>query len=85
MRRPTSSCTIQALTCAGAAAVRTILCMSQGRDAAELLTTLYDRYVKQCVEYVLTGVIDGAQAEKLRQVHLQQLSLYALQHTQQLV
>jgi hypothetical protein len=40
----------------------------QGREPADVLTTLYNRYVKQCIEYVLTGVLDGVQAEKLRQV-----------------
>jgi hypothetical protein len=40
----------------------------QGHDTAEIFTLLYNRYVPQCVEYVLTGVVDGQQAEKLRQV-----------------
>jgi hypothetical protein len=44
------------------------VCTQQGREPADVLTTLYNRYVKQCIEYVLTGVLDGVQAEKLRQV-----------------
>ena len=35
---------------------------------ADLLMALYKKYVKRCVDYVLSGLIDGQQVEKLRQV-----------------
>lgn len=35
---------------------------------AELLLSLFKKYVKRCVDYVLSGLIDGQQVEKLRQV-----------------
>ena len=35
---------------------------------AELLMSLYKKYVKRCVDYVLSGLVDGQQVEKLRQV-----------------
>eukprot|EP00953_Heterococcus_sp_UTEX-ZZ885_P009237 5464-Heterococcus_DN1.PRE.2 len=44
-----------------------VVLSDEGREPADVLTTLYNRYVKQCIEYVLTGVLDGVQAEKLRQ------------------
>lgn len=35
---------------------------------ADLLMALFKKYVKRCVDYVLSGLIDGQQVEKLRQV-----------------
>lgn len=35
---------------------------------ADLLMALYKKYVKKCVDYVLSGLIDGQQVVKLRQV-----------------
>lgn len=35
---------------------------------AELLTSLFNKYVKRCVEYVLSGLVDDKQVEKLRQI-----------------
>lgn len=43
--------------------------VTEDRQAnADLLMTLFKKYVKRCVDYVLSGLIDGQQVEKLRQV-----------------
>lgn len=43
--------------------------VSDDRQAdGELLMSLFKKYVKRCVDYVLSGLIDGHQVEKLRQV-----------------
>jgi dynein heavy chain len=35
---------------------------------AKILLDLYDKYVKRCIDYVLSGLVDGEMGEKLRQV-----------------
>lgn len=43
--------------------------VAEDRQAeADLLMSLFKKYVKRCVDYVLSGLIDGQQVEKLRQV-----------------
>ncbi|CAM9109021.1 unnamed protein product [Choristocarpus tenellus] len=43
--------------------------ISEDRRAyADLLLLLFEKYVGPCVDYVLSGLIDGQQVEKLRQV-----------------
>ncbi|CAM9103575.1 unnamed protein product [Discosporangium mesarthrocarpum] len=45
--------------------------VSVGEDKqadADLLMSLFKKYVKHCVDYVLSGLIDGQQVEKLQQV-----------------
>lgn len=43
--------------------------IAEGQQAAaDLLMSLYKKYVERCVDYVLSGLIDGQQVEKLCQV-----------------